>query len=156
MIGWFAAEAICLLGVKSITRRLLTHLRFGPIVILFVALTTVVAYDQFMIFRSRQLIRDYVYNSETVDYVPEDLRLNTNYRGWCGNGYFEAIAETYIDTAMEGFESEDPSVRLRSLKMSRRVASLSEAPQFPAMMRRALNDSDFAVREYACDYFVMR
>jgi len=84
--------------------------------------------------------------------MPEDIRLHTNYRSWCGNGYFAVVAETYIDTAIKGFESDDAAVRLRSLKAGRRISGWDNDPRFVSLVDKALHDSDFTVRELAWQY----
>ena len=100
--------------------RLLTNLRYAPIVILVFSGIVVLSYDVGMIAYSKQQIRNYIF-SDSNSIVEPDFRLYNNYRHWCGNGALAYENYLYFDTASEGINNTNPYVRARSLLMTREV-----------------------------------
>ena len=156
LISWIVLELITVWRKKISFPRLLTHLRYGPVVIFIFFVVTVISYDQVKILHSKWMIRQYVYGSASGEVIPF-LELHNNHRGWCGNGYSAAIYALYADTAAEGFESSDPAVRARSLRASIGVYDwlngANDGP-FPHLIERARNDPDQLVRSIATDFLV--
>ena len=155
-IGWTMAwaifEIIWLLRRQSSNPRLLTHLRWGPAAVLLICIGVVASYDNIRIYQSRQAIKNYIHYGSYSDSEFEELRLYNDYRGWCGNGGVAAYYENYIDSGIEGFQSDSPAVRLRALKFSHRLSFGSTDDRYDKLIDRALTDSDLAVANLACDY----
>jgi hypothetical protein len=116
---------------------------------MFIAVT--LSYDTIRIHQSRQDLKNYNYYGSKEAELPR-LELHTDYRGWCGNGAFAADYTNYIDTAVEGFQSESSEVRMRALKVGHDLAFQTSDERYEGMIRAALNDDDAAVRELACSY----
>ena len=156
LISWIVLELITVWRKKNPYPRLLTHLRYGPVIIFIFFVVTVISYDQVKILHSKWMIRQYVYGSASPEVSPS-LELHNNHRGWCGNGYPAAIYALYADVAAEGFESSDPAVRARSLRASIEVYDwlngVDDGP-FPHLTERARNDPDQLVRSIATDFLV--
>jgi hypothetical protein len=151
-IAWAIFEIIWLIRKQSPSPRLLTHLRWGPAAVLLIFIGVVVSYDKIQIYQSKQTIRNYVYSGSYSDSEFEELSLYNNYRGWCGNGAFAVYHENYIDTALEGFKSDSPAVRLRALKASHKVSSLEFDERYTRLIHEALLDSDPEVASLAFQY----
>jgi len=149
---WLMVEVVFILRRQSTPSRLLTHLRWGPIAVMLIAISTVVTFDQVKTYRSKHQISQYVYYGLPGEEIAGKLDLYSNYRGWCGNGMFYAIYDTYIDTAAEGFDSSDPAVRLRSLKVSHEISTLDHDQRFDRLLNRAVEDDDPVVQALACEY----
>jgi hypothetical protein len=154
LISWIILEVITSWRKKNSFPRLLTHFRYAPVATFIFFLVTVIAYDQAMILRSKQSIRQYVHGSGSPEASPS-LELHSNYRGWCGNGYTAAIYDNYADTAAEGFASSDPAVRARSLRASIEVYDglngVNDGP-FPHLIEQARIDPDPLVRRIAAEF----
>jgi hypothetical protein len=151
-IGWAIFEIVWVIRKQSSTPRLLTHLRWGPVAVLLIFIGVVVSYDNIRIYQSKQAIKNYIYYGSDSDSEFDDLRLHTEYRGWCGNGTVEAYYETYIDTALEGFESESPAVRLRALRFAHSLSFGSFDDRYRRLIDRAFFDSDLTVARLAHGY----
>ncbi len=155
-IGWTTAwaifEIIWLLRKRSATPRLLTHLRWGPAAVLLIFIGVVLSYDNIQIYQSRQVMKNYIYYGSYSDSEFEELPLYNNYRGFCGNGALALYYQNYIDTALEGFKSDSPIVRLRALKASHNVSSWEFDERYTRLLGEALVDSDLDVAELACEY----
>lgn len=152
LTAWISVEiaAICS-GGRSY--RLLRHLRYGPLTTFLFFSVSVLTYDQAMIVYSKWQIRQYVY-AAGPDALPPRLKLHTDYRGWCGNGFFASIYSEYGPIAAEGFESSDPAVRARSLRASYEVYDSINGSMdgpFPDLVRRANRDLDPSVRMIAVE-----
>jgi hypothetical protein len=158
LCSWFAAwvllELLCVWRKRNLCPRLLTHLRFAPIATCLFFLITLIAYDQAMILHSKWKIRQYVYGSASPA-TRLSLELHNDYRGFCGNGASVHFYALYGETAAEGFESEDPAVRARSLRVSIRVFDNQTEGPFPGLLERASQDSDPQVRQVVADFHDM-
>ena len=97
--------------------KLLTHLRYGPIAILVLSITAILATDFLLIQYSRwQLIR-YIHSDASITERPS-FRLHNTYRGWCGNGSSANEYLLYGHTAVAYIHDADPATRARALQAS--------------------------------------
>ena len=147
---YLVAEIVHIFGNSQRLSRLLLHLRFGPVVVIFLSSLITFACDAVMIEVSKFQIRQYIFHSgESID--PPDIKLFNNYRHWCGNGFSAWENYHYFDTASSGIEHEDPYVRARSLLMAARVRDFWNGgdPRFREYLRSACDDNDRVVYEVA-------
>ena len=151
VILWMIFELIWIHRGQPSPPRILTHLRWGPLLTLLMFIAVTLSYDTIRIHQSRQDLKNYIYYGSNEAELPR-LELHTDYRGWCGNGAFAADYANYIDTAVEGFQSESSEVRMRALKVGHDLAFQTSDERYEGMIRAALNDDDAAVRELACSY----
>jgi hypothetical protein len=151
-VVWLIVEVIFILRKQTTPSRLLTHLRWGPIAVMLIALSTVLTFDQVKTYLSKHQISQYVYYGLPGMEITGRLDLYSNYRGWCGNGMAYAVYDTYIDTATEGFDSSDPAVRLRALKVSHEISSWDRDQRFDRLLDKALEDVDPTVQALAFEY----
>jgi hypothetical protein len=153
LILWVIFELIWILRRQSPPSRILTHLCWGPLMTLLIFIAVTLSYDTIRIHQSRQDLKNYIYYGSTEAEF-SSLELHTDYRGWCGNGVFSADYANYIDTAVEGFQSESPEVRMRALKASHYLAFQASDERYEGLIQSALNDGDAAVRALACSYML--
>ena len=149
---WLVFEVVWIVRGQSSTPRLLTHLRWGPLVTLLIFMGVTLAYDTIRIHQSKRAISNYVYYGSDNGSELQKLELHSDYRGWCGNGLFSSYYEHYVDSAREGFQSESPSVRMRALKASHYLAFQYSDERYTELIQAALSDSDPAIRTLACSY----
>lgn len=128
--------------------KILTHLRFGSITVAISSIVIILCFNSAMIEYSKYEIRSYVYGSASPQ-QEVDLKLFTDYKGWCGNGYSAREYELYADTAAGGYSSPDADVRARSLRASLEVFDwlngVSDGP-FPELIKEAQYDEDPVVQ----------
>lgn len=155
LVPLVALETFLLWRNKNPFPRLLTHLRFAPLAIMFFSIVVTIAFDAAMVQYSKYQIRDYVYG----DAPPENefrLKLHNTYRGWCGNGYSANEYRLYAETAAEGFSSADPKVRARSLRISIQtydwLNGVEKDSPFSKLIKQAAQDEDLLVRQMAEDF----
>ena len=148
-IVWLATEIVWLVYLQGRVPRLLSHLRWGPFVVLFVALTVVTAFDQLNLLYSRHQLRQYIYYGAEYPSPMSNLLLYNNYRGWCGNGGVDVLYNNYIDTTREGFESEDPAIRKRALETAIYLSLGSTDDRFLWLIDKARFDFDPTVQAIA-------
>jgi hypothetical protein len=152
--SWIAAhlifETIQFLSSNFRYKKLLTNLRYAPVMILIISGFAVVSYDAGMIAYSRQQIRNYIYNDSQLVIEP-DISLHNNYRSWCGNGFFAQENYLYFDTASEGINDENPFVRSRSLIMMSEVRDWINGgdKRFDDHLANSCRDPDALVRNTA-------
>lgn len=108
-----------------------------------------------MVQYSKYQIRSYVYGNTPLE---QEIRLylhNTD-RGWCGNGYSATEYWLYAETAAEGFSSDDPKVRARSVRMSLQtydwLNGVEKDSPFPKLIRQAANDENPLVQQMANEF----
>ena len=134
--------------------KLLTHLRYGPIAILVLSITAILATDFLLIQYSRwQLIR-YIHSDASVAERPS-LRLHNTYRGWCGNGSSANEYLLYGDTAAAYIDDADPATRARAVQASMYVYDWLNIPHDgPSIdaLKKAIEDPDPMVRDIAAQY----
>lgn len=131
---------------------LLTHFRFAPAAIFLVSIFVIPLYDAGMIAYSRQNIRNYVFsNSEELETMAQSLR--SNYRSWCGNGYFANRSYYYYETAAEELNNENPNIRARALLATNSVADViingNDRERFDRVLSKSCQDSSEIVRNVA-------
>lgn len=133
-----------------ITSYWLKHLRYGAISAILISIPVTILFDLGMVEHTRWKISNYVYQNST-DITKPDIRLHITDRGWCGNGIAANIKELYSPIASSGFDSEDPSVRLRSLIISHDVNGIFSGsnPIYDDLMLQACRDKDIQVRAMA-------
>ena len=153
-IVWLATEIVWLVYLQGRVPKLLSHLRWGPSVVLIVALTVVVAFDQLNLLYSRHRLRQYIYYGAEYPSPMSNLLLYNNYRGWCGNGGSDVLYNNYIDTTLEGFDSEDPAIRKRALETAIYLSFGSTADQFYWLIDKARFDIDPTVQALARNHRV--
>jgi hypothetical protein len=149
--AWVGFEIIAFAFGRDVFARILTHLRYGPLAVAMISLTVVLTYDQSLILVSRMRIRQYVYASESSS-AEFTQHLHNPYRGWCANGAFGVRYTLYGETAAAGFASDDPQVRVRSLRASGSVYDWLNRPDdgpFPGLLEQAERDPDPVVRQTA-------
>jgi hypothetical protein len=83
-----------------------------------------------------------------------NLLLYNNYRGWCGNGGSDVLYNNYIDTTLEGFDSEDPAIRKRALETAIYLSFGSTDDQFYWLIDKARFDIDPTVQALARNHRV--
>lgn len=155
---WMTAWAF--LEIRSFRRpgrripRLLTHLRYGPIVILVFSIATILASDLFLIQYSRWEIVRYIHSDAPANERPS-LKLHNNYRGWCGNGMTANRYDLYGDTAVAYIDAPDAATRARALQASMYVYDwINQPDDGPSIdaLKKALTDPDPMVREVAAQF----
>lgn len=149
-----------LLEIRSFKRfplrapKLLTHLRYGPIVTLFFFFVAVLATNLALIQYSRWKIISYIHSDAPVtEYA--SFKLHNPYRGSCGNGWSATEYYLYGDTAASYIDDPDPAIRARSLLASIAVYDgLNQPSDGPATdaLKKSLADSDPVVRGIAEKY----
>ena len=134
--------------------KLLTHLRYGPIAILVLSSTAILATDFLLIQYSRwQLVR-YIHSDASVTERPS-FRLHNNDRGWCGNGFAANEYYLYGDTPAAYIDDADPATRARALQASMYVYDWLNIPHDgPSIdaLKKATEDPDPMVRDIAAQY----
>ncbi|MEO6391271.1 MAG: hypothetical protein ABIP75_05420 [Pyrinomonadaceae bacterium] len=153
LFTWIGLELAAAGKIPPVSSRWLTHLRYGPLAVLFVFVLVAAAYHVSMITHTQWQIRQYVHSGTPTDRDPP-LEFYTGYQGWCGNAYPAAIYAYYGETAAEGFESPDPAIRARSLRVTIRVYDWmngSSSGPYHRIFARALTDPDPGVRKIATD-----
>ena len=154
---WVLAWAALELSARGQTwrwRRLLKHLRYGPVAVLLLSYATMVFSDALLIQYSRWQIVRYVHGAASP-FEPPSFDLHNDYRGWCGNGHSAHEYALYGPTAAAQFEDPDPAVRARALRASIAVYDwLNDPRDGPSMevLRMAANDPDPLVRSVAAGY----
>ena len=134
--------------------RLLTHLRYGPIVILVFSIAMITAFDFMLIQYSRWEIVRYIHSDSPVNERPS-LNLYNNYRHWCGNGIAARRYHLYGDTPVAYIDAPDPATRARALQASIFVYDWINQPNDgPAIdaLTKASMDPDPMVRELAAEF----
>ena len=157
---WMASWAF--LEIRSFRRsgqrvpRLLTHLRYGPIVILAFSIATILASDLMLIQYSRWEIVRYIHSDAPANERPS-LKLHNNYRGWCGNGMTANRYDLYGDTPLAYIDASDAATRARALQASIYVYDWinqpNDGPSIDAL-KKASTDPDPMVRELAAQFSV--
>lgn len=152
--GWISSYFIFSLYVCK-TSRLLSYLRYAPIVSFIFFLANIFAYDNLMIKYSQQQLRDYIRNSSYVYQYPiTQLNLYNNYRGGCGNAAVGYYIWLYGETAIGEFNNVNPEVRLRALQTSIDLYAWEgncEKP-FISLLEKASQDNSLSVRTLAQSY----
>lgn len=169
--GWIIShvcfEIIAYFSKNFRYKRLLTNLRYAPIAVFIISVIVVPIYDAGMISYSRQQIRNYLYDDSQVINEPQ-IRLQNDYRHWCGNGASARENYLYFDTASEGIDNTNPYVRARSLVMTREVQDWLNGgdKRFDNFLANSCLDSDAIVRdaaeellnksEWSCEKFLLK
>lgn len=139
-------------------KRTLTNLRYAPIAVFFISLFVVPIYDLGMIAYSRHQIRNYIFSDSQTTEKP-DLRLHNDYRHWCGNGAMGRYKDLYFDTAIEGIDSEDPKVRVRSMLLADDVLDWlneRESEKLDKILIKSCKDPDTEVKRISEDFLHWR
>ena len=136
------------------TPKLLTHLRYGPIAVLVIAISAALTYDNVMIEYSRwQLVR-WIQSDAPVTESPS-ISLHNNDRGWCGNGIAATRYALYGATPVAYIGDPDPATRARALQASMYVYDWinfpDDGPSIEALKKAAV-DPDPMVRQVAAQY----
>src|SRR5688500_694004 len=133
--------------------KLLTNLRYAPIVGFILSWFLILIYDAGRIEYSKQQIRNYIF-ADSQSIKKPDFPLYNNYRHWCGNGAIAQENYLYFGTASEGINDENPYVRARSLLMSSEVNNFFNGgdERFENFLANSCRDSDQIVREAAESY----
>ena len=148
------------LEIRSFTRsgrrvpRLLTHLRYGPIVILVFSIATILTSDLVRIQYSRWEIVRYIHSDAPANERPS-LKLHNNYRHWCGNGMAANRYDLYGDTPVAYIDAPDAATRARALQASIYVYDWINQPNAgPSIdaLKKASADPDPMVREIAAQF----
>jgi hypothetical protein len=131
-------------------KRILTNLRYAPIVILLFSGIVVLCQDAGMIALSKQQIRNYIF-SDSNSIAEPDFRLHNNYSHWCGNGAIAYENYLYFDTASEGINNTNPYIRARSLLMMREVGNSLNGgdKRFGNFLSKSCRDSNITVQNVA-------
>jgi hypothetical protein len=136
------------------TRKLLTHLRYGPIAVLIFSVATILGSDFLLIQYSRwQLVRWIHSNAPVTEKLSLDL--HNNDRGWCGNGRSATRYDLYGDTAAAYIDDADPAIRARALQASMYVYDWVNQPKDgPSVvaLTKATSDPDPMVRDIAAEF----
>jgi hypothetical protein len=154
VISLLTFEIIAVFSANFRFRRLLTNLRFAPLMILFISTVIVIFFDLGMIEYSKWRIRNYVFSDSNVIVKP-DFRPHVDYRGWCGNGYSARESDLYFDVATEGITDENPKVRARAFLMTLEVRDFlngGDRGNFEDVLRKTCRDTEFEVRNLAENY----
>lgn len=159
MIAHLSFEIIAYCSDHFRFKRLLTNLRYAPIVVLFLSMFIIPAYDSGRIAYSKWQIRNYVFSYS--DFIEEPrLYLHNDYRHWCGNGFIANESYLYFKTAAEGLNDENPHVRARALLMTERVADTfingTDRVRFNEILQKSCLDSDSTVRRTAQEILLDR
>jgi len=127
--------------------RLLTHLRYGAVVVIFLYIVVLLIFDVAMIQVSKYKISSYVFQS-SMSLSKPDFYLHNDYRGWCGNGISAREEDLYFDTAASGHSESDPYVRARSLLMMANVRDFFNGPdpRYYEYLKAGCVDKDDVVR----------
>jgi hypothetical protein len=153
-VGWIITHIICeiaaYLSKNFGYKRLLTNLRYAPIVILVFSGIVVLSYDVGMIAYSKQQVRNYIF-SDSNSIAEPDFRLHNNYRHWCGNGAIAYENYLYFDAASEGINNTNPYIRARSLLMTREVGNWLNGgdKKFDNFLANSCRDSNIIVQNVA-------
>ena len=132
-------------------KRLLTNLRYAPIAIILLSGFIIPIYDVGMIAYSKHQIRNYIFsNAQSIE--KPDLNLHSNYRGWCGNGYFANQSYLYYETASEEINNKNPNIRARALFATNSIADIfngTDRQRFSVVLSKGCQDSSEIVRAIA-------
>ena len=158
MMLWMALWVFLeILNFNRFTRRaprLLSHLRYGPIAVVFFFFVSLVATDFALVQYSRLKIVSYIHSDASVTERAE-LELHNPDRSWCGNGHAATEYYLYGDTAAAYIDDPDPAVRARALQASIQIYDwLNQPGDGPSIdaLRKALSDPDPMVREIATKF----
>lgn len=161
LIALIYFEVIWLRHKQKPFPRLLTHLRFAPIVVLFTFISITVLFnptgrddlsyfDALLVQHSKNKIRAYVYGN-----IPPEqevwLDLYNDIRGGCLNRMIARETELYRETAREGSSNYEAAVRARSLRIRLQIRDYSYIT-----VQEAEKDSDEIVRRIALPLRNMR
>jgi hypothetical protein len=137
--------------------RILFHLRYGPIAVLFLSTVFVIMLDLALVEVSKYQVRSYVYQN-SISLEPPDLTLHNDYRGRCGNGVSARENYLYFEAASSGAHDPDPYVRSRSILMSSRVQNWMNGgdPRFDEMIAEACSDTNEVVKQTVDNYLTDR
>jgi len=150
---WLEAKQLRNCAYGSRPGKLLTHLRYGPLLTLLFAAVTIFSSDALLIQYSRYQIIRYIHSDAPPDERPS-LDLHNDYRGWCGNGMTAREYWLYGETPAAEFDNSDPSVRARALQAGIDAYDWlnqpSDGPLFE-MLLQAESDPDSQVRAIAAE-----
>lgn len=151
---WAFLEVLNFSRSTRLAPRLLTHLRYGPIAVVFFFIVAVAASDFMLVQYSRLKIVGYIHSDASVT-EHAALELHNPDRGWCGNGRAATEYYLYGDTAAAYIDDPDPAVRARALQASIQIYDwLNKPVDGPSIdaLRKALSDPDPKVREIATEF----
>lgn len=142
---------------KSLRRsRVLIHFRYAPICVSIFSIAVILIADAGLIEYSKLQLRAYVFDRNAEVTAP-DIKLHSDYRGWCGNGYSPNISYHYLQTAEEGLDDNRPEVRARSLLVTYEAADLfngTDREHFDGILSKACQDQSSIVRAAANEILV--
>ena len=153
--AWVSLETLARRRPPRQRPRLLTHLRYGPVAVLFLSVAAVVATDQMLIQYSRWQIVSYIHG-DAPPREPPSFEPYNNHRGWCGNGMAAHEYALYGATPAAYYDDSDPAVRARAVQASAYVYDwLNHPGDGPSVevLTKAKDDPDPLVREIAAEYF---
>jgi hypothetical protein len=142
------------LSKKALKPKILTYLRYFPIVSFIICIFVVLTYDNLMIWHSKAKLRNYIRNDfygQTCDVIFSQHILYNNYRGYCGNAAEDMFYSAYGETVIEEFNSSDPKVRLAALKLIDLFPYYCDSA-YITLLNKAKNDDSLEVREIAQKY----
>ena len=154
MLLWALFEIRSLRRFPLPAPKLLSHLRYGPIAILFFSIVSILATDFVLVQYSRWEIVSYIHGDAPVMESPS-LQLHNPDRGWCGNGRSATEYYLYAGTAAAYIDDPDPAIRARSLQASIEIYDWLNGPNDgPSIevLKKSLTDQDPTVREIAARF----
>lgn len=152
---WIGVYIFASFSTKQAKLKLLTHLRYLPIISFVVFAFVTITYDTLMIQYSRYQLKNYIRNSfygQNCEVIYEKRLLHSNYRGGCGNAAISYYSWLYSDTAIKEFDSSDPKVRLAALQASLNLFENYCEEPFVNLLKKASQDPSLEVRTLAQNY----